>query len=47
MPQTANDDSLADRARAAAKDLLVGLAIGVGVYVLWVLLHSILFGIGG
>ncbi len=35
------------RLAAMGKDLLRGLAIGLGIYVVWVVVHMILFGVLG
>lgn len=36
-----------NRWAAWGADLLRGLAIGLGIYVVWVVLHALLFGILG
>ncbi len=35
------------RLAAMGKDLVRGLAIGLGIYVVWVVIHMILFGMLG
>jgi hypothetical protein len=47
MAETSEKTSVSEALRAAGKDVVVGLAIGLAVYVVWVIGHSILFGMGG
>lgn len=42
----AEDKNMTVVVQSALKDLLIGLGIGVGLYVLFVIAHSILFGLG-
>lgn len=36
-----------NRVAEIGKDLLRGLAIGLGIYVVWIVIHALLFGILG
>jgi hypothetical protein len=43
MADASEKTPVSDVVRTTAKDLAVGAAIGLGLYVVWVIGHSILF----
>lgn len=46
-PLTRTQQPKPNPAAAIAQNLFKGVGIGLGIYVLWVIAHAILFGMGG